>query len=153
MTREWTLWVVAAATALHAAEEYLTGWLDWAPWLLGIDLPGWIFLVMNLVLLVAAVAGARAGWRRPVASLVIPAATLINAVCFHILPTVVQGELSPGVFTSVALYLPFSSWALVGAARDGVPRRAIALGIGLGAVLMLTVVVGARWLTEAPSRP
>ena len=52
------------------------------------------FLVANAVLVVAALLLARVGWRRPVLSLVIPSATLVNAVFFHILPTIAQ---EPGV--------------------------------------------------------
>ena len=70
----------------------------------------------------------------------------MNAIFFHILPTVVQGRASPGVYTATLLYLPFSSWALLGARRDGVPGRAIAAAIVAGTCLMLGVVLGAKWL-------
>jgi hypothetical protein len=105
------------------------------------------FLFMNAVLVVAAVLLARVGWRRPVLSLVIPSATLVNALFFHILPTIVQGRLSPGVFTATLLYLPFSSWALIGAARDGVPKPAIVTGLALGILMMGSVVLGSIWLS------
>ena len=74
-TSEWTLCVVAVSCALHAAEEYF-------------------------VLVIVALLLARVGWRRPALSLVIPAATLVNAILFHILPTVVQGRIAPGVYTA-----------------------------------------------------
>ena len=96
-TREWTLWVVAGACALHPAEEYFTGWREWARETLGIVMPGSRFLVANAVLFVAALLIAGIGWRRPILSLTIPAATLVNAIFFHILPTVMQGRISPGV--------------------------------------------------------
>jgi hypothetical protein len=145
-TREWTLWVVAASCALHVAEEYFTGWLPWARETLGITMPATRFVAANVVLVVAAFCFARIGWRRrPALSLVIPAATLVNAVFFHILPTVVQHRVSPGVYTAALLYVPFSSWAFVGAWRDGVPKRALAVGFIAGALLMTAVVLGARW--------
>jgi hypothetical protein len=143
-TREWTLWVVAASCALHVAEEYFTGWQEWARPALGIVMPTARFLFMNLVLVIAAVLLAKVGWRRPALSLVIPSATLVNAVFFHILPTIWQQRISPGVFTAVLLYVPFSTWALAGAARDGVPRRAIAGGFAAGTVMMIGVVLAAR---------
>src|SRR6185436_13612175 len=105
------------------------------------------FLAANAVLVAAAFVLARVGWRRPELSLVIPSATLINGVFFHILPTLVQGRVSPGVYTSALLYVPFSSWALIGAARDGVPRTAIATAFAGGALMMASVVLGARWLS------
>jgi hypothetical protein len=99
-TREWTLWVVAVSCALHATEEYLTGWQEWARQTLGIVMPTTGFLAANAVLVVAALLFARVGWRRPVLSLVIPSATLVNAVFFHILPTILQRHASPGIYTA-----------------------------------------------------
>jgi len=148
-TREWTLRVVVVSCALHAAEEYLTGWQEWARPTLGIVMPTAVFLGMNAVLVVAAFVLARIGWRRAALSLVVPSATLVNAIFFHILPTLVQGRASPGIYTAVLLYLPFSSWALVGAARDGVPRTQIATAVVGGTLLMTSVVVGSIWLSGA----
>lgn len=150
-TSEWTLWVVAAATALHVAEEYLTGWQEWARPTLGIDMPTTPFLIMNAILVVAALRLARVGWKQPALSLVIPAATLVNALFFHVLPTIVQGRAAPGLYTATFLYLPFSSGALIGAARDGVPRRAIAIAALGGTLLMASVVLGARALSGSPA--
>jgi hypothetical protein len=110
-------------------------------------MPTSLFVVANAVLAIAAVQLARVGWQRPTLSLVIPAATLVNAIFFHILPTLVQGRVSPGVYTAALLYVPFSSWALLGARRDGVPRRDIATAMVLGTLLMLSVVLGARAMT------
>jgi len=45
------------------------------------------------------------------------------------------------------LYLPFSTWSFVGALRDGVPTRAAVTAVGGGTVMMVGVVVSARWLS------
>jgi len=148
-TSEWTLWVVAVSCALHAAEEYLTGWQEWARPTLGIVVSTTTFLGINAVLVVVALLMARVGWRRPALSLIVPSATLVNAVFFHILPTIAQGRVSPGVYTAAFLYLPFSSWALVGAARDGVPRIAIATAVVGGTLVMTSIVAGLIWLSAA----
>ena len=146
-TSEWTLWVVAVSCALHVAEEYFTGWQNWALDTLGIVMPTARFLFMNAVLVIAAIVLASIGWKRPTLSLIIPAATLVNAIFFHIMPTIVQRRVSPGVYTAALLYLPFSSWAFVGARRDGVPGRAIAMASVLGTLMMTAVVLSARWLS------
>jgi hypothetical protein len=143
-TSEWTLWIVVVACALHPIEEYFTGWQTWAHTALGITMPTSIFVAANAVLVVAAVLSARTGWRRPTLALIIPTATLVNAVLFHVLPTLLQGKVAPGLYTAVTLYLPFSSWALAGAARDGVPRSSITTAAIAGIVVALTVVMGAR---------
>jgi hypothetical protein len=144
-TSEWTLWVVAASCALHPMEEYFTGWQQWANETLGIVMPTARFVVANAVLAIAALFLARIGWRRPTLSLIIPAATLVNAIFFHILPTIAQNRVSPGVYTATLLYVPFSSWAFLGAWRDGISRRAMAVALISGTLLMIAVVLGARW--------
>jgi hypothetical protein len=147
-THEWTLWVVATSCALHVLEEYSTGWQAWARETLSIVMPTGRFFVMNAVLVVAALFLARIGWRWPTLSLVIPAATLVNALFFHILPTIVQQRVSPGVYTAALLYVPFSSWAFVGAWRDGLAKRALAVALVTGTLMMLAVVLAARWLSR-----
>jgi hypothetical protein len=144
-TSEWTLWVVAVSCALHAIEEYFTGWQGWAKETLGITMPTARFIVANAVLVLAALFLAHVGWRRPALSLTIPAATLVNAIFFHILPTVAQHRASPGVYTATLLYMPFSSWAFLGAWRDGIPKRAMAVALVSGMLLMMAVVLSARW--------
>ena len=143
-THEWALWIVAFSCPLHAAEEYFTGWQEWARHSLGIVMPTSIFVFMNIVLAIAALSFARLGWRRPALALIVPTATLVNAIAFHIIPTIVERQVSPGIYSAAMLYVPFSSWALVGAARDGVPRRAIATGALGGIIVGFGVVVLAR---------
>ena len=99
------------------------------------------------LLVLGAFASARVGWRRPELSLIIPSATLVNAIFFHILPTVVQGRAAPGVYTATLLYLPFSTWALVGASLDGVPRRVVVQACVGGAAPMACLVAGAKALS------
>lgn len=105
------------------------------------------FVAINIVLVLAAFVTASQGWRWQVMSLVIPTATLVNAIAFHILPTIAERGISPGVYTATALYVPFSTWALVGAARDGVPRRHRAIGMLLGVTMAVGVVLVARVTT------
>jgi hypothetical protein len=131
-------------------EEYFTGWQAWAWETLGIAMPTMRFAFINTVLVIAALVFARIGWRRSAVSLVVPAATFINAVFFHILPTIVQGRVAPGVVTAAVLYVPFSTWAYVGAWRDGVPRWALLAAFAAGTLMMLSVVVSMRSLAASP---
>jgi hypothetical protein len=71
------------------------------------------------------------------------------AVCFHILPAIVQRRVSPGVCTAALLYLPVSSWALAGAARDGVPRTTIVTAAVAGTLVAVRVGLGAGSLSRA----
>ena len=146
-TGEWTLWVVAVSCALHAAEEFFTGWQPWARETLGIFMPTTLFLGANAALVIAGLLLAPIGWQRPALTLVIPVATLVNGVAFHIVPTIVTGHLSPGLYTATLLYLPFSSSALLAAARDGAPRNDLLRAVVAGVAMAVGIVVAARSLS------
>ena len=141
---ERLLWVVAAATALHATEEYFAGWVPWAASVLGIGMPPSIFIVANIVLFAMALLFASFGWRHPIPGLAIAVATVLNAVTFHIVPSVVSHSPAPGIVTAVFLYLPFSIWTIVGALRDGVARRQVQVATAVGAAIAFGVVGLAR---------
>lgn len=77
------------------------------------------------------------GWRAPILSLSIPALTVINAVVFHLAPTLRFRRYSPGVITASLLYLPIALWVYDGAKRDGVLTGRVGIGASIaGAALM-----------------
>lgn len=138
------LWIVALATMVHPLEEWATGWFPWANSTLGIDMPRWLFVVANCVLAIAAVAAARVGWRRPRLALIIPAATLVNAVVWHALPSIMQGRIAPGLYSALLLYVPFSTAAFVQAARTGVRPSDVTTAATVGGAIGLGVPLLAR---------
>ena len=119
---QWVLWVLVAASALHVVEEHALGWQGWASEELGKRFgvrPTWTdFWVTNAALIVFGVAAAMVGWRAVGFSLALPALCLINAVLFHILPSVRERAPNPGVFTATLLYVPIGIWAYIAAASD-----------------------------------
>ena len=149
-THEWILWIVAISFALHATEEYFTGWQAWALQIAGVDVPESLFITANSVAVVAAFAIAWTGWKWPTISLIIPAATLVNGIFFHILPTIALRRVSPGVYTSSLLYLPFSSYAFVAARRNAITKRAMARALLLGATLNCVVIFGVWLMSRTP---
>jgi Protein of unknown function with HXXEE motif len=108
------------AYALHILEEHALDWLDWANTTFGTNFTWADFYVTNSVVVVAGISTAVIGWRLPEASLAFPALALINAVFFHIDPTLVRRVFSPGVLTAVLLFLPVGIWSYYGAYLDGV---------------------------------
>ena len=147
----WVLWVVAISFALHATEEYFTGWQSWALQISGIVVPTSLFISANFVAVVAAFAVACNGWKWPAVSLIFPAATLVNGIFFHILPTIAMRRVSPGVYTASLLYLPFSSYAFF-AGRNRVSRKSVALAFLLGVALNCAVVLGIWFMSDTPLR-
>lgn len=142
MTHEYLLWIATAAYAVHAMEEHEYNWRDWARTVLHLPVDWPTFYVTNFAVVVLGACCAMVGWRLPEFSLVLPALMAINAVVFHILPTVVTRKFSPGLVTAVILFLPISWWAWTGAAADGVlTTRVLLCSLAGGALLMAYPIV------------
>jgi hypothetical protein len=143
---DWVLWILVAASALHVVEEHALGWQGWAAGVLrrrfGV-VPTWMdFWPTNGFLIVIGISAAAVGWRAPAFALALPAALLINAVFFHVLPSLLARRPNPGCFTAVALYFPIGLWTYMAAADDGVlDVETLVLSIALGAAAMASVIV------------
>ena len=142
---QWVLWVLFAATALHVVEEHALGWQGWASETFGRVLgvkPTWTdFWATNAALLAFGIAAAMVGWKAPGFSLALAALCLINAVGFHVLPTVRERTPNPGFFTAVLLYIPIGIWAYAAAASDDrLSFGAFVLSLLIGAAVMAAAV-------------
>jgi hypothetical protein len=140
------LWILVAASALHVVEEHALGWQGWAAGWLGDRFgvkPTWMdFWPTNGFLIVIGISAAAVGWRAPGFALALPAALLINAVFFHVLPSLTARRPNPGLFTAVSLYLPIGVWAYAAAGDDGVlDAGTLVLSLVLGAAVMASVIV------------
>ena len=83
--------------------------------------------------------------RLPAASLALPALAMINAVFFHLGPTIVFRRYSPGLVTALLLVAPASVIAYLAASRAGLLTPTIfALSSLLGAFAMAVPLVYSR---------
>jgi len=142
---QWMLWILLAASALHVMEEHALGWQGWASEYLGERLgihPTWSdFWVTNAALIVFGIAAASVGWKAPAFSLSFAALALINAVVFHVLPSVQARHPNPGCFTAVLLYIPIGIWAYAAAgADDRLSFGTVAGSLLIGAAVMASAV-------------
>ncbi|MCB0866388.1 MAG: HXXEE domain-containing protein [Solirubrobacterales bacterium] len=142
---QWVLWVLVAASALHIVEEHALGWQGWASEYFGERLgvrPTWTdFWVTNAALIVFGVACAMVGWKAAGFSLGLAALALINAIGFHVLPSLRAGAPNPGLFTAAALYVPIGIWAYVAASSDDrLSFGAFVLSVLVGATVMAAAV-------------
>jgi len=143
---DWVLWILVAASAVHVVEEHALGWQGWAAGWLGSRIgvtPTWMdFWPTNGFLIVFGIAAAAVGWQAPGFALALPSALLVNALLFHVMPSIAARRPNPGCFTAVALYLPVGAWAYVAAAADGVlDAGTVVLSVVLGTAAMSSVVV------------
>jgi hypothetical protein len=146
VNHDWVLWVLLTASALHVVEERALGWQGWAARTLGERLgviPTWLdFWTTNGLLIVFGVSASAVGWRAPAFALSFPALALINAVFFHIVPSIGARRPNPGCFSAVALYLPIGVWGYLAASQDGLlDAGSIGLSVVLGAVAMASAIV------------
>jgi hypothetical protein len=139
---EYLLWISVACYAVHVIEEKMLGWRSWAKAAIHLDLPWSDFYVVNAAAITIGIACAMVGWQEPAFALAFPALALINAIFFHIAPTLIQRRISPGIITAIVIQIPVGIWVFVGADRDGVLSAGnVVLAVIIGALLMATAVV------------
>ncbi len=142
---QWVLWVLVAASAIHVVEEHALGWQGWASDYFGERFgvrPSWTdFWATNAALIVFGVACAMVGWKAAGFSLGLAALVIINAIGFHIIPSLRAKAPNPGAFTAVALYVPIGVWAYLAAAADErLSLGAFVLSVAVGAAAMAAAV-------------
>lgn len=142
LEHEYLLWIMVIAYALHILEEYQYNWRAWAITTIHLDVDWNDFYLTNSCVIILGISAAMIGWQAPWISLVFPAVALINAIFFHILPTIRTRVFSPGLITAVLLFLPITSWIYYGAYLDGVATvPSIILSIAGGGLLMAYPIV------------
>ena len=140
---QYLLWLSLAAYAVHVLEEAILNWKKWAITSLKLTNVEWaIFDVANLAVMFTSIATAMVGWQLPEFALIVAALMLINGIFFHILPTIIQQTLSPGVITATILFLPIGSWIYYGAYQDGVLSWEVCIiSLILGGLLMASPII------------
>ena len=137
MQHDYVLWVMVVAYALHIVEEPNLDWKGWIKRHANFDVPLADSYVVNAALVVGMITTAMIGWRLPKLSLAAAALMLINGLFFHIGASFLKRRYSPGVLTSLILFLPIGAWAYYGAYLDGVLTTPVALWSSvLGALIM-----------------
>lgn len=146
MSHAWVLWILVSASAVHVVEERGLGWQGWAGRTLGPKIgivPTWLdFWATNGLLIVFGISAAAVGWQAPAFSLGFAALCLINALFFHVVPSLQARRPNPGLFTAVSLYFPIGIWVYLAASEDGALSAATVIAsIVVGAAAMASAVV------------
>ena len=134
-------WLCLAAYALHALEEFQMDWRDWAQDILKLPV-GWPdFYVTNAAVLVLGAVQAQVALALPAVPLVFASLMLINAVFFHVLPTIVTRVYSPGTATAVLLFLPLGVQVFRNATATGSAGLGTCLAALAGGALLMAFPV------------
>jgi hypothetical protein len=138
--------LLPVAVALHIAEEWFGGFIDWARLVMEVNIEAEQFLAINTIGLVLFVIGCASAYREPRAAWIgvsLAALVGVNAIV-HTVLSVAVGEYSPGTITGLLLYVPMSviiiRWAATHLSR-GVVGGAILFGIGIHAVATLSAIL------------
>ncbi len=138
--------LLPVAVAMHIAEEWFGGMIDWASLFLDITLEANLFLTINMIGLVLFAIGAASAYREPRAAWIgvsLAALVGVNAIA-HTVLSVAVGAYSPGTITGLLLYIPLVviifRWAATHLSR-GVIGGAILFGIGIHAVATLSATL------------
>ena len=134
------VWLFPASYGVHILEEWFGGFPAWLAHFAGRPLPSSAFIAINAVALALMTLATREAARRDESGWLavgIATITLVNGI-LHIVASLVTGTYSPGLFTSVVLYLPLSQLALLRAWHQAPPRlfaRGVVAGIAVHAVV------------------
>lgn len=137
------IWICTIAYGIHALEEFILDWRDWARAVIGLPVEWSTFYVVNFLVIVLGVCCAQLAATQPALALAMPALMLINATFFHVAPMIVtRGRYSPGVFTAIVLFYPIGIACYRQALGAGsVAAGGVVLSFVLGALLMACPIV------------
>lgn len=113
-------WVLTIAYSAHILEEYMLDWRGWAKDMSNLDLKWSEFLVANFAVIIMGISCSVVGYNCPVFAYLFVGLATVNAIFAHIGTTIVKRRFSPGVITSVFLFLPICAWAYIIAGEKGI---------------------------------
>lgn len=146
----YVLWACLMAYGLHMIEETVLDWHGWVQRVMHLPAKWSEFYLVNAIVVVLGIGSASVGWRAPAIALIFPAFMVFNGIAFHIVPILLTRIFSPGIFTTLALFLPVGAWTYVEAANDGAATTgAVAVSSVLGVLAMLFPIV----LQKVKDRP
>ncbi len=132
------LWLCVGAYGIHALEEFMFDWRNWAQHVLHLPASWEDFYLTNFLVLVLGVVAVMIAPTWPAVALGFPGLMLINATFFHVVPFVAtRGRFSPGLFTAIVLFFPVGIATMRTAPLDA---RVLAIAFVVGAALMATPI-------------
>ena len=137
------VWLATAAYGIHALEEFILDWRDWARAVIGLPVEWSHFYVVNFLVIVLGVVAANVADAAPAIALAYPALVLINGIFFHIVPVIVtRGRFSPGLFTAIVLFLPIGFLSYRAAYSEGhLDTFSLVVSLAVGAALMASPII------------
>src|SRR5271170_7546542 len=128
------LWFCVAAYGAHVLEEFVFDWRSWSQQVLHLPTRWEDFYITNCLVIVVAIVAAMIAPEYPAVALGFPALMLINGTFMHVLPFILKrGRFSPGLITSVTMFLPLGICTIMAA---GLKARSLIAAFAVGAALL-----------------
>lgn len=135
-------WALTVAYSAHILEEYTLDWRSWAEETSGLKMKWSEFFVTNFAVIVLGMSCSFVGFAFPLFSYLFIGLAMVNAIFAHIGTTVIKRKFSPGLITSIALFIPICLWAYYIAAQKGILTIAFAaITLTGGFIIMLFPVL------------
>ena len=112
-------WVLTVAYLAHILEEYMLDWKTWAEQTSGLKMEWSEFFVANFAVIILGICCSVVGFSCPYFAYLFVGLATVNALFAHIGTTIVKRKFSPGVITSIVLFLPICAWAYIIAHQKG----------------------------------
>ena len=112
-------WILTVAYAGHILEEYVLDWRKWAEETSKLKLEWTEFFVANFAVIILGISCSVVGFDCPVFSYIFVGLSATNAVFAHIGTTIIKKKFSPGLITSIFLFIPVCTWAYIIAGEKG----------------------------------
>ena len=135
------LWLLTAAYAAHIAEEYFLDWRSWAMQVSGLELKWRDFAIVNAAVIAIGITASIIGFSLPIVSYLFVGLAATNAIIAHLGATIVKRRFSPGLITSLLLFIPLSAWAYHIAAQKGILNIELLLVSLLGGTAIMSTPV------------
>ena len=129
-------WILTVAYAGHILEEYVLDWRKQAQDTSKLKLEWTEFFIANFAVIVLGISCSVAGFDCPVFSYMFVGLAAINGLFAHIGATVVKRKFSPGLITSILLFIPVCTWAYLIAFERGILTFSFML-VTLGGALFI----------------
>ncbi len=112
-------WALTVAYSAHILEEYVLDWRTWAQQTSNIQMRWSEFFVANFAVIILGISCSTIGYTCPIFAYLFVGLAAVNAVFAHIGTTIVKRKFSPGLITSIFLFLPICIWAYMVALNKG----------------------------------
>lgn len=130
-------WALTVAYAAHILEEYILNWKDWAEKTSNMTMKWSEFFVANFAVIILGISCSFVGFECPIFAYMFVGLAMVNALVAHIGTTIVKRRFSPGLITSIFLFLPISTWAYIVAANKGILNSYfLIISLGSGFLIM-----------------